>query len=61
MPEKEIEPLFISDRHDIAFSWSWQSKNVADLSIDGIFLDEYESDDIFVAVRDALTEWLNHE
>jgi hypothetical protein len=61
MPERPTEPLSISERHDISFSWSWQSKDVVDLSIDGVFLDEYEDDDLFVAVRDALTEWLNHE
>jgi len=42
----------------ISFAWSWKSKDVTDLSIDGLYLDEYESDDLFVAVRDALTEWL---
>jgi hypothetical protein len=44
----------------ISFAWSWKSKDVTDLAIDGLYLDEYESDDLFVAVRDALTEWLTH-
>ena len=43
---------------NISFAWSWKSKDVVDLAIDGLYLDEYEDDDLFVAVRDALTEWL---
>jgi hypothetical protein len=55
------EPLSDPSRVDIAFSWSWNRKDVIDLSIDGLYLDEYESDDLFIAVRDAITDWLNHE
>lgn len=48
----------MTDRHEIQFTWSWETKTLDDLAIDGLYLDEYESDDIFVALRDALTEWL---
>lgn len=48
-------------RVDISFSWSWQSKDVVDLSVDGLYLDEYESDDLFIALRDALNEWLTSQ
>lgn len=42
----------------IAFSWDWAKRDIVDLQIDDCFLDEYDSDDLFVALRDALDEWL---